>query len=117
MWYTAVEAMYHTIKLYSDMRLNVSVDHVILNQDDGMEQKLFELCLKELKGYPITLVKVICSLEELKKREINRGDREIGNAERQIKQGLYPLQGYDVIVDTSVISLAECAKSLHKSFM
>ncbi|MDF2588511.1 MAG: Chloramphenicol phosphotransferase family protein [Anaerocolumna sp.] len=76
--------MYHTIKTYTDMGLNVIVDHVVLNQDDGKEQILFDSCINELKNYPITLVKVVCSLEELKRREEGRGDREIGNAEWQV---------------------------------
>lgn len=114
LWYTAVDAMYHTIKTYSDMGLNVIVDHVVLNQDDGKEQKLFDSCINELKSYPVTLVKVMCSLEELKRREIKRGDRDIGNAQWQVKQGLYPLDGYDIIADTSATALDECAKNIYK---
>lgn len=115
LWYIAVDAMYHTVKTYSDMGLNVIVDHVVLNQEDGKEQKLFDSCINELEDYPITFVKVICSLDELKSREISRGDRDIGNAEWQIKQGLYPQNGYDVIVDTNVKSLLECAQIIYNS--
>lgn len=115
LWYVAVDAMYHTIKTYSVMGLNVIVDHVVLNQDNGKEQKLFNSCIDELKIYPITFVKVICSLEELKRREISRGDRDIGNAEWQFKQGLYPMDGYHVFVDTSITSLVECAEKIHKA--
>lgn len=115
LWYIAVDAMYHTVKTYSDMGLNVIVDHVVLNQEDGKEQKLFDSCINELEDYSITFVKVICSLDELKSREISRGDRDIGNAEWQIKQGLYPQNGYDVIVDTNVKSLLECARILYNS--
>lgn len=114
LWYTAVDAMYHTIKTYSDMGLNVIVDHVVLNQGDDKEQKLFDSCINELKSYPITLVKVLCSLEELKRREIKRGDRDLGNAEWQVKQGLYPLDGYDIIVDTSATPLDQCVKNIYK---
>jgi chloramphenicol 3-O phosphotransferase len=113
LWYVAVDAMYHTIKTYSDMGLNVIVDHVVLNQGDGKEQNLFDSCINELKFYPITFVKVVCSLDELKRREISRGDRDIGNAEWQVKQGLYPLDNYDIIVDTGVMPLGECAKNIY----
>lgn len=116
LWYKAVDAMYHTIKTYSDMGLNVIVDHVVLNQDDGKEQALFDSCIKEIKDYPITLVKVVCSLEELRRREKSRGDRDIGNAEWQVKQGLYPFDGYDVVVDTNTMSLLECAANIQKGF-
>ena len=95
--------------------MNVIVDHVVLNQDNGKEQNLFDSCINESEFYPITLVKVICSLEELRRREISRGDRDIGNAEWQVKQGLYPLDGYDIIVDTCVTSLVECAKNIRKT--
>jgi chloramphenicol 3-O phosphotransferase len=112
LWYMAIEVMYHTIKLYSDLSLNVLVDHVVLNQDDGKEQRLFDECMKELHNYPITLVKVVCPLAELKQREIKRGDREAGNAEWQMRQGLYPIEGYGIIVDTFEESIEECANTI-----
>ena len=59
---------------------------------------------------------MICSLEELKSREISRGDRDIGNAEWQVKLGLYPLDGYDVVVDTNEMPLQECAQIIYKAF-
>jgi len=108
LWYTAVMAMYHTIKLYSDLGLNVIVDHVVLNQNDGKEQQLFDECMKMLSGYPFILVQVTCSVDELKRREIERGDREIGNAEWQVSKGLYPSDGYTIIVDTSANSTEYC---------
>jgi chloramphenicol 3-O phosphotransferase len=109
LWYVAVEAMYKTIKLYSDLGLNIIVDHVVINDDDGKEQRLYDDCIKTLSNYPLVLVKVICNIEELKQREFKRGDREAGNAEWQFKQGLYPLDGYSIIVDTSAKSTDECA--------
>ena len=112
LWYAAVKAMYHTIKLYSDLGLNVIVDHVVLNQDDGKEQALYDECAKMLDCYPVTFVKVVCSIPELKQRELKRGDRELGTAEWQVKQGLYPPDGYDLIVDTSALSKEECAAKI-----
>lgn len=115
LWYQAVDAMYHTIKTYSDMGLNVIVDHVILNQKDEKEQRLFDSCRKELMNHPITFIKVECSLEELNRRELSRGDRELGNAKLQYELGLYPPDNYDVIVDTSNMPLDQCAEEiLHK---
>lgn len=88
-----------TIKTYPELELNL-IDHVVLNQVDGKEQKLFDRFVKQLDDYPVALVKVICPIEELRKRELSRGDRKIGNAEWQLKQGLYPLEGYVIIVNT-----------------
>ena len=109
LWYTAVKAMNHTIKLYSDLGLNVIVDHVVLNQDDGKEQRLHDEFIKILSDYPLILVQVTCSIDELKRREIERGNREIGSAEWQVNKGLYPSDGYAMIVDTSVNSTEVCA--------
>lgn len=112
LWYLAVDAMYHTIKTYADLGLNVIVDHVILNQENQREQRLFDACRKELANYPITYVKVTCSLDELAKRELLRGDRESGTAEWQMKTGLYPSDGYDVEVNTGSVPLDECAQKV-----
>jgi chloramphenicol 3-O phosphotransferase len=85
------------------------VDHVVINQNDGKEQRCFNQCIKRLEGYPLMLVKVVCPIDELRRREMQRGDRDIGNAEWQMNQGLYPTEGYDITVDTFEDSLAECA--------
>lgn len=114
LWYESVNAMYHTIKTYSDLGLNVIVDHVVLNQVDGKEQKLFDTFMKQLDDYSVTLVKVICPIEELRIRELSRGDRELGNAEWQLKQGLYPLEGYAISVNTYNMKLDECANEITK---
>ena len=54
-------------------------------------------------------------IRRTKKREISRGDRDIGNAEWQVKQGLYQLEGYNIIVDTCLSSLTECAQKISKA--
>lgn len=56
-------------------------------------------------------VHVTCPVEVIRKREAERGNREIGNAEGQIPY-LEPQEGYDITVDTSVTSLDECAKQI-----
>jgi chloramphenicol 3-O phosphotransferase len=110
LWYDSIECMYHTIKLYSDLGRNVIVDHVIIRQDDGREQAYFERARILLGENPVLFVKVNCSLEALQKRERERGDREIGNAQWQYYKGLYPLNGYHCEVDTSIDSICDCAK-------
>ena len=112
LWYTAVKAMNHTIKLYSDLGLNVIVDHVVINQDDGKEQRLHDNFMKLMHDYPITLVKVTCDLDELKRREEKRGDRDIGNAEWQVNKGLYPFDGYDIIINTHTNTSDECVEMI-----
>ena len=56
----------------------------------------------------MTFVHVKCPLEKLKEREIQRGDRDIGNAEGQFHK-LYPDNIYDLVVDTDADSTENCA--------
>ena len=67
--------------------------------DDG-----FEL----LSDLPVILVKVDCSLDELERRERERGDRMIGLARIQI-ESVHAHGEYDLVVDTSKNSMLECA--------
>lgn len=106
--------MYKTIKMFASMGENVVVDHVLLNNeklksDNG--EGTFQDFKKQLEGYKVLYVHVICPIEELKKRESERGDREIGNAEGQIPY-LEPQEGYDITIDTSNASIDECASKI-----
>ena len=62
-----------------------------------------------LTGYPVVMVKVTCPVEELKRREQERGDREIGLAAGQADI-MVPQKSYDLIVDTHQQSVKECAR-------
>ena len=90
----AMRAMHHTIKLFSDLGLNVIVDHVL------EKQEWLEECVKILNESPVLFVHVTCPLEELRRREKERGDRPIGQAEGQLTQ-LNPKDTYDITVDTA----------------
>ena len=48
---------------------------------------------------PVLFVKATCPLQELQRREIEKGDREIGNAEWQFPL-LHPQNTYDITVNT-----------------
>lgn len=106
----SLSAMHHTIKLYSDLGYNVIVDDVICKwvSSQGKEYRLLEECVELMHDYPILFVKVYCPLEELKHREIERGDRGIGSAEGNYNL-LYPKDDYDIVVDTYKNTSEECA--------
>jgi len=89
-----LRVMHHTIKLFSDMGLNVIVDHVL------EKREWLDECVEILHENPVLFVHVTCPLEELRRREKERGDRQIGQAERQLSL-LNPISTYDIIVDTS----------------
>ena len=89
-----LKAMHCTIRLFSDMGLNVIVDHVL------EKQEWLDECVELMHEHPVLFVNVTCPLEELRRREKERGDRTIGQAEGQLFK-LVPKDTYDVEVDTS----------------
>lgn len=96
---------YATIKLFSEMGLNVIVDTVLDND------KRFNDYLDVLFDNPTLFVGVICSKEELTRREQIRGDREIGLANSQYDK-IYSFNEYDLEVNTEELSPTECAEKI-----
>lgn len=98
-----VSILHHTIKVFSDRELNAIFDCVF------EETAWMEECVELLREYPVLFVHVTCPLEELQRREKERGDRGIGLAEAQIPL-LNPKDNtYDITVDTHNNSKEECA--------
>jgi len=58
---------------------------------------------------PVTFVKVNCPLHELERRELERGDRTIGQAKSQLTNMDFNTI-YDLEVNTYENSTEECAK-------
>ena len=100
-------AFHHTIKAFSDVGVNVIVDHVQVKEPNTMEE-----CLKVLHEYPVLFVHVICPLEELRRREKERGDRGIGQAEGQLPNLCPQDNTYDITIDTFANSTEECADKI-----
>jgi len=84
---------------------NVVADHVLLD-------KLWLAdCLQVFEGFEVLFVGVMCPLNVLEAREKDRGDRTLGQAKGQagiIHQNCI----YDLEVDTSKLSAAECAEHI-----
>jgi len=100
-----ISVYYSTIKLFSEMGLNVIVDTVIDND------KRFNDYLDVLFDYPTLFVGVICSKEELARREQTRGDRTIGLANSQFDK-VYCFNEYDLEVNTEELNPIECAEKI-----
>jgi len=96
---------YSTIKLLSEMGLNVIVDTVIEND------KWFNDCLDVFFDQPTLFIGVICSKEELIRREQTRGDRNIGLAASQFNK-VYCIDEYDLEVNTEEMNPIECAEKI-----
>ncbi len=64
-------------------------------------------------NYDVQFIGVHSSLEELVRRENERGNRRIGRAKEQLEQGLVHALGvYDLEVDTSRESIEACAMKI-----
>ena len=84
---------------------NVVVDHVL-----SFPWRLAD-CLDLLVPEDVTFVGVRCPLEEVVRRERERGDRPVGQAARQFHQ-VHAHGTYDLEVDTSTHSPRECAEQI-----
>lgn len=77
------------------------LDEVILNR------QLYSGWQSQLKGVPVLWVGVQCELAELERRELERGDRVIGQA-----RGQFDIVHRDVAYDVEVDSTARSAQQL-----
>ncbi|MGW8066209.1 chloramphenicol phosphotransferase CPT family protein [Streptomyces ziwulingensis] len=84
---------------------NVVMDHVL-----SEEWRLLD-CLGLFKAKEVVLVGVHCSLEELERRERERGDRPPGLAARQFHH-VHAHGLYDIECDTTTTSAMDCARQI-----
>ena len=101
-----VSDMFHAVKLFSDRGFNLIVP-CIFDKGDFLKN-----CLMLLHEYPVLFVHVKCPIDELRRREKERGDRSVGMAERLLPT-LYPQDvPYDVTVNTFSDTMDECANMI-----
>ena len=101
-----MSAFFGCVKTFSDNGLNVIVDTIFTTD---VHFALIN-CLNVFPDcdYPVLFVHVTCPLEELRRREKERGDRKIGWGESLLSK-LYPQDTYDISVDTYNNTKEECA--------
>ena len=97
----------NTAKALSDIGMNLIMDTLFLQDEKYGLKEWVEL----LHDYPVLFVHVTCPLEELRRREKERGDREIGQGESQIAR-LDPQNTYDIVVDNFTNTKEECADKI-----
>ncbi len=98
-------ALAKSVKALAETGHNVIVDIVFCGE------KTYREMISELSQLNLTLVKVECSLAELEKRELARGDRKIGLASLQyesVHRGVL----YDLTVNTENHSPEQCAQAI-----
>ena len=80
----------------------VIIDHVITSE------RIYKELIEMLAKYHIIKVRVTCPLNVLRKREEERKNRHLGSAEASDTY-LFPKDGYDLIVNTHLMTKEECA--------
>ena len=104
-----ISIAHKTIKYFVDMGINVIVEHIFHTKG------FMEECIELLHEYHVLFVQVICPLDELKRREKERGNSDFDRIENQLRN-LNPKNNiYDVIVDTYNNSNEECINKILKT--
>ncbi|OPA77421.1 hypothetical protein BVG16_13250 [Paenibacillus selenitireducens] len=98
-----ISLFHHTIKAFSMLGKNVIVDHVLVESGWAAE------CAQLLHETPAFLIGVRCPLDEMERRERDRGDRPVGLARAQWDI-VHQHRTYDLEVNTHTNSIHACAK-------
>ena len=101
-------AFNQTVKVLSKTNHNVIVDVVLRGINGYSDIK------NELQDIKLLIVKVDCPLEELKKRELKRGNREIGLSEKQYNDIVHDGIPYDIEVNSFKNTPLECAEKIYE---
>jgi chloramphenicol 3-O phosphotransferase len=100
-------ALAKSVRALAETGHNVIVDVIFCGP------KTFSEFKRELNALELVLVKVECPIEELRIREISRGDRKVGLAESQI-ESVHDNVVYDVSINTLDNSPSDCADKIMK---
>ena len=95
-------AMHAALSEYARHGVDVIFDTVLWHRED------WRYLLEDLHPLPVYLVGVTCELDELTRRELARGNREMGLAAGQFKT-IHTGKVYDFQVDTTAASTEQCA--------
>ena len=88
----------------------VIIDHVITSE------RIFNQLTTMLGHYHIHFIHVTCPLNVLLQREFARKNRCVGSAESSYTY-LFPKDEYDLTVDTSVMTPAECSMKIYDNLL
>jgi chloramphenicol 3-O phosphotransferase len=109
--YRLLDGMQRAIAALASAGNNILIDENLIYEGQ------LEGYLKSLYDYEVLFVGVRCSLEEIEKRERQRGDRRPGHAKGHylITHALVDANGtYDIEVDTNDRTSLECAEQISR---
>lgn len=100
-----LEAMHRAVAASAKQGLDVLVDHVLL--EHGIAVDLAETLVE----VPAAFIGVRCPVDVLNQREVDRADRTVGQAAAQHRL-VHAHGGYDLEVDTSILSPEQAAHTV-----
>lgn len=100
-----LSAFHRSLPIIAKCGFPMIIDHVI-ERRDWMDE-----IAEQLDGLEVFFVKVECPLEELERREKERGDRKVGLAKWQYDI-VHGFCAYDAVVDTQRDSVGEIVRQL-----
>ncbi len=104
------EYFFHRIvAMFSDKGVNLIVDQIL------HDEFTTEDAIKTLGAHPVVFVGVHCPVEEIRRREETRGDRQVGQGNAQLAYVHRQGEVYDVEVNTSHESLDTCAERVMRA--
>lgn len=98
-------AYYETAAIWVRSGYNLIIDTVIDEQDSLMN------CIQCLSDFRVYTIGLHCSQAELLRRAQSRTDRETGLVQRQFDR-VHSQMNYDLQLDTSVLSVEQCASQI-----
>ena len=104
-----MSAFYGCVKAFSDRGLHTIVD-TIFTTDESFALSTFMDVFPD-NDYPVSFVHVTCPVDELRRREAERGDRKPGWGESLLPK-LDPQDTYDLTVDTHRETISACADAI-----
>lgn len=109
----AVFLMHKTARLFSDHGKTVVVDSMLLESEAFLPH--YSRVLDIYKEHPLRMVEVYCPAEVCRQRNLLRGDRHETQSDEQAAV-MAKKVAYDLRLDTSLLSPAQCAEMLIKRF-
>lgn len=98
------QKFFDVVQLYSKKGFDLVVPCMFF-RDSEQTEHFAEL----LHGFPVLLVNVTCTVDELRHREVERGDRAVGSAEGQLVFWDETLP-CDLVVNTATSLMEDCAE-------
>lgn len=82
--------------------------------DEIFNDETIQPYAKALQNQTVYLIGIVCSLEELERREKSRGNRELGLARGQFNSVHTQQKYYDLIIDNTNVNTITCAQKIIK---